>query len=226
MSPQARVLLVGQALPDIDIESTERIGCSDFVHLEVAPHAPVLAVLGDDALERIAPTSLPKLKHDARVLVLVPEACPYERLALWARSGPHEVIAPEGLAAHVHKRIRQGIGIRAMFTPDQWLPRAPERGSAAWTALEIVPSLDCAHDVAAWANRLEWTRNVLWDICKSAIDITPTAALFLHCYVQACQARRRGYTVEAIARNLGFRGGASFAHALGRRGLKLPKISG
>lgn len=224
MSPRARVLLVGKSVPDL--EGAERIGCSDFVHLEVPPHAPVLALLGDDAMERIAPGSLSRLKHDARVLVLVPEACRYERFAEWARSGGHDIVSPAALAAHVRRRLKAGIGLRALLAPSDWMPDPPPRGSAAWTALELVPSLENAHDVAAWAGKLEWSRNVLWDVCKSATDMTPTAALFLHCYVQACQARRRGYTVEAIARNLGFKGSASFAHALGRRGLKLPKLNG
>jgi len=220
MSPRTRVVVLGE---DVRCrEGWERTTCASASALAPHPLMPVLVLLGDDAIEAVAPASLERAARKGMHVVLAPRRCSYARVGLWVKELRHHVTTTEDLDATVDMLLRRGVGARLHLEVAEWWPDPVVAPSAAHDALEVVQILEVCHSVEGWAKLMRLRPHVLHEVCTQDLGRLPQEVLFIHIEAQVAQARNRGFLIEPIARALGYGGAAALEHAFKRRGRVIP----
>ena len=219
--PKDRVIVLGCFIKPR--AGWETVAIRDADSFPLQPDAPALILVGDDALVCCDPAALFQRLGSNVIVMLVQDVVDAWGLKRWKALGFDDITRPDALDDAVARRLHGGLCVRRAFQPADWVQPVPEVGTAACTALEVLTELRPAYAVGAWARALAWDRRQLWQICKEDLGARPTEVLFLHVIAQVKQARARGFSVETVARNLGYAHATSLCHAFKRRGMRVPR---
>lgn len=172
---RANVALVGFRKPPPDCRGEE------FVPL---PHTALFGrgldrfrwiVLGDAVVEAYDPQRAvtPLLPLRERVVICV-DVCAPAVLAAWFAAGFTRVQSADALAPFV--AAPPVAADRPRVPPTEWLRVVPEPGSRCAEAIAAIPLVKPLR-VGNWAAVLGWSDRKLFDVCRSALGMTPSEVI-------------------------------------------------
>jgi hypothetical protein len=181
-------------------------------------------VLGDEAVDVLQPVAiLAVAPPDAVVLQL--RRTPAATADGWRRLGAVLVADGAALVLAVRERLA-ATGGRLPMPLAEWCGAPPPPGSAAWTALAVVPRLAHPYRVAAWHGALKWSYRQLHDLARDDLEASPLDVLWWYVAAEVRGLRSEGRTLAQVARRLGFHDAAALHHAWTGRGLGPPPPAG
>lgn len=179
---------------------------------------PLVAVVGDEALQRLSPSVIgPFLRRPGCVSLACARACPAHRVAEWARCCPMEFV-PEG---RLHQRLE--LAFRHGFQPDPAggaLELDGRRKAMGAALIALRGTGDCS--VKSWTRALGMTRHALRRLCKSTVGLAPEEIAWACFDGRVRRAVRHGWPPAKIATSVGVANAYVLRRAYARRGLPFP----